>query len=99
MSDESNYVERTAESLRKMAEHANTARGASWEHGALSATTYLNAAQLLTEQYRQLEEIKDVLARVGCDCACDHHYTEGHDDDCDVCLGCEINAALRRKTT
>lgn len=43
--------------LRAMAERANTARGASWEHGARSATTLLAAASLLdslSDQVRQL---------------------------------------------
>jgi hypothetical protein len=39
-----------------------------------------------------LKRMCDVIADDGCSCDCDHD-SEGHDDDCDRCLGCRIDAA------
>ena len=39
------------------------------------------------------ERVGAVLSANGCECECDHHY-EDHDDDCERCLGCRIEAAL-----
>jgi hypothetical protein len=37
-----------------------------------------------------------VLAESGCDCGCGHHYDD-HDDDCERCLGCRVEAAMRSR--
>ena len=54
-------------SLRAMAEHAGTARGASWEHGARSQTTLVAAVEMLLElEAKRLEvERLRMLARDG----------------------------------
>lgn len=42
---------------------------------------------------RKLDAVGDVLSANGCDCDCGHHYEE-HDDDCERCVGCRVEAAL-----
>jgi hypothetical protein len=42
-------VQRITSSLLQMAARANTARGASWEHGARCATTLTDAVKLIYE--------------------------------------------------
>lgn len=41
-----------------------------------------------------IERVGNVLAAHGCECECEHHADE-HDDDCERCLGCRVEAALR----
>jgi hypothetical protein len=41
----------------------------------------------------KLDKVRTLLSENGCDCECDHHYTE-HEDDCVPCLGCQISEAL-----
>jgi len=53
---------------------------------ALSAT--------LEDLRRAEREIGALLTANGCDCDCEHD-AEGHDDDCERCLACRVEAALR----
>ncbi len=41
----------------------------------------------------QREAVGELLATNGCDCDCGHDH-EGHDGDCDRCLGCRIGMVL-----
>lgn len=49
---------RTAEALRSMAHRANTARGASWEHGARCANHLLNAVGAVGHLLATLDEVR-----------------------------------------
>lgn len=40
----------------------------------------------------RLAAIGDLLGESGCDCDCEHHPEE-HDDDCERCLACRVDAA------
>lgn len=40
-----------------------------------------------------MNAVGELLEQNGCDCDCDHHPDE-HDDDCERCLACLIQAAL-----
>lgn len=62
----------TVRSLRGMAARANTARGASREHGARTATTLLGAASMLESLHAELDRVRVILHQY-CDCECDHH--------------------------
>lgn len=42
----------------------------------------------------QLEAVADVLRAHGCDCECGCD-SDGHYDDCEPCLGCRIEAAMK----
>lgn len=42
----------------------------------------------------RLEAVADVLRANGCDCECGCDC-DGHGDDCDPCLGCRIEAAMK----
>jgi hypothetical protein len=42
-----------------------------------------------------IERVGNVLAAHGCDCECAPTCGTEHDDDCDRCLGCRVEAALR----
>lgn len=41
------------------------------------------------------KRVADLLEENGCDCDCECD-SDGHDDDCDPCLACRIDAAIRR---
>jgi hypothetical protein len=41
-----------------------------------------------------IARVGEVLSENGCDCDCEH-YPDEHDDDCERCLGCRVEAALR----
>lgn len=42
----------------------------------------------------RIELVNEVLEKSGCGCECGHHKDE-HDDDCERCIGCRIEAVLR----
>jgi hypothetical protein len=42
----------------------------------------------------RLEAVADVLSAHGCDCECGCD-SDGHGDDCEPCLGCRIEAAMK----
>lgn len=63
--------------------------------------TPFELSQVLTmrrEQVRlltaQTEAVNAVLAEAGCSCDCEHD-NEGHEPDCDRCVACRVDAALR----
>ena len=45
------------------------------------------------ERAKVVARVEAVLAANGCDCDCDHHRDE-HEDYCERCLGCRIQAAI-----
>lgn len=54
----------------------------------------LKRAELERDRLRAaVERVSDVLEANGCDCACEHHPDE-HGADCELCLGCRVDAAL-----
>lgn len=68
---------RTAKALLEMADRANTARGASWEHGAMCATHLTTAVELLGE-LRRLRAVcgaaRDVVSAAdACDREAERH--------------------------
>lgn len=89
------HLSRIVKSLRDMRDRANTARGSSWEHGALSATILDDAANLLEESDARLHAVRVLLENNGCECEC-VHYWEDHDDDCERCLACRIEEAVQK---
>lgn len=52
---------------------------------------YAHEELMLT--HGKLNRIAALIVVEGCNCACDHHHEE-HDDDCERCLACLINAVL-----
>lgn len=44
--------------------------------------------------HERIDAALDVLGDAGCSCECGHHHEE-HDEDCERCLGCRIERALR----
>lgn len=73
--------------LREFAEaHSNFIAHARTDVPRLLAT--------LAARDARLEAVADVLRANGCDCECGCD-SDGHDDDCDPCLGCRIEAAMR----
>lgn len=57
---------RTAEALRSMTQRANTARGASWEHGARCATYLLHAADMVEHLLATLDEARTLASIFSC---------------------------------
>lgn len=49
--------------------------------------------RLKAELARVRHDVGELLAENGCDCDCEHSYRD-HDDDCERCLACRIEAAL-----
>lgn len=41
------------------------------------------------------KRVADLLEENGCNCDCECD-SDGHDDDCDPCLACRVDAAIRR---
>jgi uncharacterized protein (UPF0371 family) len=41
----------------------------------------------------QLQAVRSLLEKNGCDCNCEHHHEE-HDGDCERCLACRIGEAV-----
>jgi hypothetical protein len=71
------------------------ANDAEAERDALKVEVERLKAALEREMERQFR-VGVVLAESGCDCDCGHHYDD-HDDDCERCLGCRVEAALRSR--
>lgn len=46
---------------------------------------------------RKFAAVNALLSANGCDCECDHTCEEDHEEDCERCLACRIDAALNRK--
>ncbi|MFH0899068.1 MAG: hypothetical protein V2A73_00420 [Pseudomonadota bacterium] len=46
------------------------------------------------EAVAKLVQVGELLAKNGCDCGCAHD-AESHDDDCERCLACRIDEAIR----
>jgi hypothetical protein len=46
------------------------------------------------EALNAIKRVEAVLSRNGCDCECAHLWDE-HDIDCERCLACRVEAALR----
>lgn len=100
-------VSRIAKALLGMADRANTARGASWEHGARSAGTLTDAVALIGELRAEVERVHAALRSVewssvaridgamvlACP-ACRRHVGEGHAVYCPIR---EALAAARRR--
>jgi hypothetical protein len=42
-----------------------------------------------------VERVRDVLEAAGCDCECAPICGTEHDDDCERCLGCRVESAIR----
>jgi hypothetical protein len=72
--------------------------------GAAEVDTKAKAAKAWEDLYNErnrlwraagdkLDAIGSLLERNGCDCDCEHHWEE-HGDECDLCLACQISAAV-----
>lgn len=46
---------------------------------------------------RKFAAIGEMLSKNGCDCECDHAVEEDHEEECERCLACRIDAALNGK--
>ncbi len=55
----------------------------------------VNAERELRRLRAAIEQVCCVLAAHGCDCECAPMCGTEHDDDCERCLGCRVEAALR----
>lgn len=53
-------------------------------------------AQALAGKVAKTDAVNRLLSQNGCDCECDHD-AESHDDTCERCLACRIDAALNGK--
>lgn len=53
-------------------------------------------AHALAGKVAKTDAVNRLLADNGCDCECDH-ACESHDDTCERCLACRIDAALNGK--
>jgi hypothetical protein len=65
------------------------------ESGALK----VEVERLQSALKRELEQklrVAVVLSKNGCDCDCGHFYDD-HDNDCERCLGCRVEAAMRSR--
>lgn len=49
------------------------------------------------EADERLRAVRKLLEENGCECPCDHHPDE-RGEDCEVCLACRIQAAMRSDT-
>ena len=48
------------------------------------------------DEEMKLDRVGECLAQNGCDCDCGHD-SGGHDDDCDRCLACRVDTAMRNQ--
>jgi hypothetical protein len=53
-------------------------------------------AKQIAGQTARIAAVNHLLSQNGCDCECDHD-AESHDDTCERCLACRIDAALNGK--
>lgn len=54
-------------------------------------------AKQLAGQTTRITAVNDLLSANGCDCECDHAIEDDHEEDCERCLACRIDAALNGK--
>ena len=57
--------------------------------GRLIGASPIHLDRLWREEADRVGAVKLLLEANGCDCPCDHHYSE-HTDDCERCLACRI---------
>lgn len=55
-------------------------------------------AQALAGKVAKTDAVNELLAKNGCDCECDHD-AESHDEDCERCLACRIDAVLNGRAS
>lgn len=81
--------------------------GGAWESAPKLARAVIDQAKeieaLRLDQAKHLDDlawerartsaIGGLLGENGCDCDCEHHPDE-HDDECELCLACRIDAVL-----
>ena len=73
---------------------ANTEHIAHARTAAPTLTDHVLALAADVERLREsVARVDDMLSKNGCDCDCDHD-AESHDDDCERCLACRVDAAL-----
>ncbi len=56
--------------------------------------TVLAEIKLLRKQADKLTEVQVLLEKHGCDCDCGCHI-DGHGEDCDPCLACQVSEIVR----
>ena len=61
------------------------------EHNVLALVDHYQAASMASDA--KLDAVRSLLSENGCNCECGHHWEE-HDDDCERCLACRIDAAI-----
>jgi hypothetical protein len=44
----------------------------------------------------RLAAVREVIAGADCDCPCASEHGSDHADECERCLGCRVDAALKR---
>jgi hypothetical protein len=93
-------IEKARKAHAKAARAWSTARASVWESRARAeeaAWRELKEAEAALDEKQLCREVKAgvgaLLAEVGCDCDCDHDF-EGHDEACERCLACRVEAAL-----
>jgi hypothetical protein len=84
-------LRRAASELDRLAVEADTKAKAAkaWEG------LYNERNKLWRVAEHKLDDVRAILEQNGCDCECDHHHEE-HDDDCELCLACQVGSAVMR---
>jgi len=54
-------------------------------------------AKQIAGQTARIAAVNRLLSENGCDCECDHACEDDHEEDCERCLACRIDAALNGK--
>lgn len=54
-------------------------------------------ALVLAGKMARTDAVNALLSANGCDCECDHTCEDDHEEDCERCLACRIDAALNGK--
>ena len=54
-------------------------------------------AQALAGKVARTDAVNRLLSANGCDCECNYTCEDGHDENCERCLACRIDAALNGK--
>ena len=57
-----------------------------------------SAEKRLASFEKMKSAIEQLLRENGCECDCEHHYTE-HDNDCERCFPCRVQMALTPEKT
>ena len=95
-------VDAANEELAKVRAERDEARAEVQALGALGPQIHSVAAmhfEACSERDAALARVRNVEALLslnGCDCDCDHSAEE-HDEDCDRCFACQVQAALDGK--